>query len=82
MIVAFIATQLQYGSKKMENLETILCGTFLSLILYACYGGFDFRRIVTSGPFDVGYRSFTTKEFSNECAVFYPVDKSTPAQTN
>ena len=81
MIIAFLATQLYYGSQKMENLELVLCGTCLSLFLYVCFGGFDFRMIETSGPFDVGYRSFTTKEFSNECFVFYPVDKSTPAQT-
>ena len=82
MIVAFLATQLGYGSQKMDHLEMILCGTAISLVLYFCYGGFDFRRVETTGPYDVGYRSFTAKEFQNECAVFYPVDKSTPAQTS
>ena len=59
MIVAFLATQLGYGSQKMEHLEMILCGTAVSLVLYFCYGGFDFSKVVTSGPYDVGYRSFT-----------------------
>ena len=79
MYLTFLATQLVFGSSKMENLELITGGTSVSLVLYFIWGGHDFNRVQTSGPFDVGYRNFTTKEFSNDCSVFYPVDKDARA---
>ena len=82
MMFSFLFSQLYFGSNKMENLWLIGVGTGLSMLLYYIWGGFDYDRMQTSGPFDVGYREFTSKTFSNDCSVFYPVDKDTPAQTD
>ena len=82
MILSFLYTQLAFGSSKMENLWIIAFGTSISMLLCFLWGGFDYARMHTSGPFDVGYREFTSKAYSNDCSVFYPVDKGTPAQTD
>ena len=60
MMLAFLYTQLAFGSSKMDNLEVIAVGTGISLLLYFIWGGFNYNRMQTSGPFDVGYREFTS----------------------
>ena len=82
MMLTFLYTQLAFGSSKMDNLWVIAFGTGVSLLMYYIWGGFDYNRLHTSGPFDVGYREFTSKSLSNDCSVFYPVDKGAPAMSD
>ena len=47
-----------------------------SLALFLLYGEANYRSVkATSGPYEVGFREFTTKELWNDCSVYYPVDK-------
>ena len=82
MYLSFLISKLYWRTETLENLELIAAGVATSLLLYYIWGGFNYDRHETSGPFDVGYREFTTKEYSNDCSVFYPVDKGTIAPTD
>lgn len=82
MYLSFLISKLVWRAETLENLWLITAGVAISLFLYCLWGGFNYDRMQTSGPFDVGYREFTTKAFSNDCSVFYPVDKNAIAPTD
>ena len=82
MYLTFLFSKLYWRTETLDNLWLIAIGVTTSLLLYYIWGGFNYDRMKTSGPFDVGYREFTTKALSNDCSVFYPVDKGTVAPTD
>ena len=65
-IVAFFATQLTYGDKRLENLHFMEAGLALSLILLFLYGEPDYSRAATTGPYAVGFKEFTTGSLSSD----------------
>lgn len=34
--------------------------------------GLEYSKVKLSGPFRVGVQDFTTKDFKNDCTIFYP----------
>lgn len=65
-----------YGKDRLDNLMPIEIGLAISLALFLLYGEGDYKSVTaTSGPYEVGFREFTTKELWNDCSVYYPVDK-------
>jgi hypothetical protein len=36
------------------------------------YGQSDYSNFKASGPFKVGYQTFTTGDLENDCSIFYP----------
>ena len=83
MICTFTAIQILYGHKRTENLELAFWGTIISFGLF-CLTGFDpnYRKVKPTGKYDVGFREFTSKELTNDCSVFYPIDKDRPDANN
>ena len=47
----------------------------LSLALYGLYGDPGYGQAKITGPYEVGFKEFTTHELYNDCSVFYPIDK-------
>ena len=65
-----------YGGSRLDNLQLLETGLIVSLLLYFLYGGVPgYASAPITGPYAVGFREFTTRELSNDCSVFYPVDK-------
>ena len=50
----------------------LLTGTLFAVYSRIVFGEGDYSKFKPSGKFRVGYRDFKTKEFGNDCSVFYP----------
>ena len=52
----------------------VVYGLGFGVTLYLVYltGDCSFNKVKRSGPYRVGYKSFTSHDLENDCAVFYP----------
>ena len=50
----------------------LLCGLTASISSWFIHGEGDYSKFRPSGKFRVGFRQFKSKEFGNDCAIFYP----------
>jgi len=49
-------------------------GTIITLILRYFFGEGGIDSLKTTGPFQVGFTEFYTKENCNSVSIFYPID--------
>ena len=44
----------------------------ITIFAWFKYGESDYSKFKPSGPFRVGVKEFTSKEYENDCVIFYP----------
>jgi hypothetical protein len=54
--------------------------TLLSPTLTYMFGEADFKGVQLNGPYEVGFKEFTTKRRGNEVSVYYPITKEHHAE--
>lgn len=72
LIAAFTVHFLVYFPTGFTLYWLVGAGFACSLYLWLKYGENDYSKFTPTGPYRVGYKEFTTKQWSNECSVFYP----------
>lgn len=71
-IATFLFFEIVYSLTNYFIHWPLLCGLFFSVWSWFAYGEGDYSKFRPSGNLRVGYREFKSKEFGNDCSIFYP----------
>lgn len=72
-IATFLIHAVLYLVAGFRIFEWLFYGaTLLALGCWILYGLGDYSKFTPSGPFRVGMKEFHSKEYQNDCAIFYP----------
>lgn len=72
MAITFLMHALVYFITGYKILNLVYFLGFAASLFGIFKFGLEYSKVKLSGPFRVGVIDFTTKDFKNDCTIFYP----------